>query len=256
MGDSQSNTRTDLQAEEAAPASVHEMVHGEAAGNGFHPQQFALQPSSSLDEAGRLRSTEDMHLDSVDSGTEHELVSRSSIDVDELVRRTSVQLSGAESPTVRCAGLLSISSGVRARAVEVLGAAEQCGLAAVAPSFSLCECGDSFKGSEGGQFGNCCSLPAAAVLDVAGTQSGCTGHCQQLARGGPQELVSRQKRSPPRMGLKAVRGCSPPKIALEGQRCGKQVDRHAPGQAHVCLRTAMMRQSACTGMRAVPYTAS
>ena len=105
MGDSQSNTRTDLQAEEAAPASVDGMVHGEAAGNGFHPQvqQFALQPSSSLDEAGRLQSTEEMHLYPVDSGAEHELVSRSSIDVDELVRRTSAQLSGAESPTVRCA---------------------------------------------------------------------------------------------------------------------------------------------------------
>ena len=105
MGDSQSNTRTDLQTEEAAPASVDGMVHGEAAGNGLHPpvQQFALQPSSSLDEAGRLQSTEDMHLDPVDSGTEHELMSRSSIDVDELVRRTSAQLSGADFPTVRCA---------------------------------------------------------------------------------------------------------------------------------------------------------
>ena len=105
MGDSQSNTRTDLQAEETAPAEVDEMVHGEAAGNGFHPQvqQFALQPSSSLDEAGRLRSTEDMHLDPVDTGAEHELVSRSSIDIDELVRRSSAQLSGADSPTVRCA---------------------------------------------------------------------------------------------------------------------------------------------------------
>ena len=105
MGDSQGNIRTDLQAEEAAPASVDEMMHEEAAGDGFHPQvqQFALQPSSSLDEAGRLRSAEDMHLDPVDSSAEQELVSRSSIDVDELVRRTSAQLSGAESPTVRCA---------------------------------------------------------------------------------------------------------------------------------------------------------
>ena len=95
------------------------------------------------------------------------------------------------------------------------------------PSLCTWECGGSFEGSVGSRLGSCCGFSGATVFGGAGlvraAQSSCTGHCLQLTRGGPEELVSRQKCSSAERDERRCAGCFPVAELLEpgGQACAR-----------------------------------